>query len=156
MGTRAVTTRRSFLAVAGLAAAGLAVDAYAGHRPQRAVGRLVRTAGGLQARPREAPTPGARPAARPGAVRLVAEPATVDLGGRTVETWTFNGELQGPELRLRAGEVLRARLENRLPAGTTIHWHGIALRNQMDGVPGLTQPAVKPGDGFDYEFEVPD
>ena len=57
-----------------------------------------------------------------------------------METWTFNGELPGPELRLRAGEVLRARLENRLPTGTTIHWHGIALRNQMDGVPGLTQP----------------
>jgi FtsP/CotA-like multicopper oxidase with cupredoxin domain len=152
MGTRAVTTRRSFLAVAGLAAAGLAVDAYASHRPQRAVGRLARTAGGLQVRPREAPPPGARP----GAVRLVAAPATVDLGGRTVETWTFNGELPGPELRLRAGEVLRARLENRLPAGTTVHWHGIALRNQMDGVPGLTQPAVKPGEGFDYEFAVPD
>src|SRR5215218_4655414 len=132
MRTRAVTTRRSFLAVAGLAAAGLAVDAYASHRPQRAVGRLARTAGGLQVRPREAPPPGARP----GAVRLVAAPATVDLGGRTVETWTFNGELPGPELRLRAGEVLRARLENRLPAGTTVHWHGIALRNEMDGVPG--------------------
>jgi multicopper oxidase len=156
MGTRAVTTRRSFLAVAGLAAAGLAVDASTGHRPQRAVGRLVRTAGGLQAPPREAPPPGPRPGARAGAVRLVAEPATVDLGGRTVATWTFNGELPGPELRLRAGEVLRARLENRLPAGTTVHWHGIALRNRMDGVPGLTQPAVRPGEGFDYEFVVPD
>jgi multicopper oxidase len=152
MGTRAVTTRRSFLAVAGLAAAGLAVDACASHRPQRAVGRLARSAGGLQARPRQAPPPGARP----GAVRLVAAPATVDLGGRTVETWTFNGELPGPELRLRAGEVLRARLENRLPAGTTVHWHGIALRNEMDGVPAITQPIVEPGQGFDYQFAVPD
>ena len=152
MGTRAVTTRRSFLAVAGLAAAGVAVDAYTGHQPQRAVGRLVRTAGGPREQPREAPRPGARP----DAVRLLAAPATVDLGGRTVRTWTFNGELPGPELRLRVGEVLRARLENRLPAETTVHWHGIALDNRMDGVPGVTQPAVEPGQGFDYEFNVPD
>ena len=84
MGTRAATTRRSFLAVAGLA-----VDAYAGHRP------------------RETPRPGARPDDRASAVRLLAAPATVDLGGRTVETWTFNGELPGPEVRLRVGKVLR-------------------------------------------------
>jgi multicopper oxidase len=152
MGTRAVTTRRSFLAVAGLAAAGVAVDAYTGHRPQRAVGRLVRTAGGPREQPPEAPRPGARP----DAVRLLAAPTTVDLGGRTVRTWTFNGELPGPELRLRVGEVLRARLENRLPTGTTVHWHGIALPNEMDGVPGLTQSVVEPGQGFDYEFNVPD
>jgi FtsP/CotA-like multicopper oxidase with cupredoxin domain len=152
MGTRAATTRRSFIAVAGLAAAGLAVDAYAGHRPQRAVGRLVRPAGG----PRERPPEGPRPAGRPGAVALRAAPATVDLGGRTVRTWTFNGELPGPELRLRAGEVLRARLDNRLPVATSVHWHGIALDNRMDGVPGLTQPPVEPGEGFDYEFSVPD
>ncbi|HEU4399231.1 MAG TPA: multicopper oxidase family protein [Actinomycetota bacterium] len=156
MGTRDATTRRSFLAVAGLAAAGLAVDAYAGHRPQRAVGRLVRTAGGLQERPRDGAREGSRPDSRPAAVRLLAAPATVDLGGRTASTWTFNGELPGPELRLRVGEVLRARLENRLPAATTVHWHGIALDNRMDGVPGLTQSAVAPGQGFDYEFSVPD
>jgi multicopper oxidase len=156
MGARAVTTRRSFLAVAGLAAAGLAVDAWAGHRPQRTVGRLVRTAAGLQERPREGARAGTRPGARPDAVRLLAAPATVDLGGRTVRTWTFNGELPGPELRLRAGQVLRARLENDLPTATTVHWHGIALRNEMDGVPGLTQPPVEPGEGFDYEFSVPD
>jgi multicopper oxidase len=152
MGTRAVTTRRSFLAVAGLGAAAVAVDAATGHRPQRAVGRLVRTAGGPGARPGAAPRSGARPAA----IRLVAAPATVDLGGRAVRTWTFNGELPGPELRLRAGAVLRARLENRLPAGTTVHWHGIALPNPMDGVPGVTQPLVEPGQGFDYEFRLPD
>jgi FtsP/CotA-like multicopper oxidase with cupredoxin domain len=151
MGTRAVTTRRSFLAVAGLAAAGVAVDAWTGHRPQRAVGRLVRTAGGPAERP-GAPRSGGRPAA----VRLVAAPATLDLGGWTVRAWAFNGELPGPELRLRAGEVLRARLENRLPAGTTVHWHGIRLPNPMDGVPGLTQPIVDPGQGFDYEFKLPD
>jgi FtsP/CotA-like multicopper oxidase with cupredoxin domain len=151
MGTRAATTRRSFLAFAGLAAAGLAVDAYADHRPQRAVGHLLRTGG-----PRERPPQGPRPAARPAAVTLRAEPATVDLGGRTVRTWAFNGEVPGPELRLRVGEVLRARLDNRLPAASSVHWHGIALDNRMDGVPGVTQPPVAPGEGFDYEFSLPD
>ena len=99
MGTRAVTTRRSFLAVAGLGAAAVAVDAATGHRPQRTVVRLVRAASGPGAQPQAATRPGARPAA----VRLVTAPATVDLGGRTVRTWAFNGELPGPELRLRAG-----------------------------------------------------
>jgi multicopper oxidase len=153
MGSRAVTTRRSFLAVAGLAAAGVAVDAYTGHRPQQAVARLVRTAGGPRQRPQEERR---QPGDRPDAVRLLATPATVDLGGRAVKAWAFNGELPGPELRLRAGQVVRVRLENRLPAATTVHWHGIALRNDMDGVPGVTQPPVEPGQGFDYEFTVPD
>jgi FtsP/CotA-like multicopper oxidase with cupredoxin domain len=147
MGRRAVTTRRSFIAVAGLAAAGLAVDAYAGHRPQQAVGRLIRTG---DARER-APSSG-----RPDAVRLLAAPASLDLAGRTVRAWTFNGQLPGPELRVRAGQVLRVRLENRLPTVTTVHWHGIALDNRMDGVPGVTQPPVEPGNGFDYDFTVPD
>jgi FtsP/CotA-like multicopper oxidase with cupredoxin domain len=147
MGRRAVTTRRTFIAVAGLAAAGLAVDAYAGHRPQQAVGRLLRTG---EARER-APSSG-----RPDAVQLLAAPASVDLAERTVRAWTFNGQLPGPELRLRAGQVLRVRLENRLPTATTVHWHGIALDNRMDGVPGVTQPPVEPGKGFHYEFTVPD
>jgi multicopper oxidase len=152
MGTRATTTRRSFIAVAGLAAAGVALDAYAGHRPQRAVGRLLQADGAPQGRPARA----AGRAARPAAVTLRAAPATVDLGGRTVRTWTYNGELPGPELRLRAGEVLAARLDNRLPVASSVHWHGIALDNRMDGVPGVTQPPVEPGEGFDYEFRLPD
>src|SRR5919201_4224759 len=147
MGRRAVTTRRSFIAAAGLAAVGLAVDAYADHRPQQAVGRLIRTG---DARER-APSSG-----RPDAVQLLAAPAAVDLGGRVVKAWAFNGQLPGPELRLRVGQVLRVRLENRLPTATTVHWHGIALRNDMDGVPGITQPPVEPGQGFHYEFTVPD
>jgi len=73
-----------------------------------------------------------------------------------VRTWTFNGAVPGPELRLRAGQVMRVRLHNRLPAATTIHWHGIALRNAMDGVPEVTQRAVEPGEGFTYEFTPPD
>jgi len=90
------------------------------------------------------------------AVTLIAAPTTIRLGGRTVKTWAFNGSVPGPLIQLRAGDVLRARVENRLPAPLTVHWHGISLRNDMDGVPGLTQKAIKPGGTFVYEFTVPD
>ena len=89
-------------------------------------------------------------------VTLTAAPASVDLGDRTVETWAFNGTVPGPEIRLRAGEVLRAQVRNQLPDPLTIHWHGIALRNDMDGVPGVTQESIEPGAEFVYEFTAPD
>ena len=89
-------------------------------------------------------------------VRLTAAPATVELGDRTVRTWAFNGQVPGPEIRLRAGELLRATVRNELPQRLTIHWHGIALRNDMDGVPGVTQQSIAPGGEFVYEFTPPD
>ena len=89
-------------------------------------------------------------------VELVADAAEVTLEGRLVQTWAFNGEVPGPEIRLVAGDVLRAVVENRLPQPLTIHWHGVALRNDMDGVPGVTQPLIPPGGTFVYEFAVPD
>lgn len=89
-------------------------------------------------------------------VDLTAAPATVSLGSRNVDTWAFNGQVPGPEIRLRNGDVLRARVRNELPEPLTIHWHGIALRNDMDGVPDLTQPAIQEGGSFVYEFSAPD
>ncbi|WP_203337316.1 multicopper oxidase family protein [Nocardioides limicola] len=88
--------------------------------------------------------------------RLQATPATVDLGERVVETWTYNGDLPGPTIRATAGDLLRVDVTNDLPAQTSIHWHGIALRNDMDGVPGLTQDPIDPEESFRYEFTVPD
>jgi multicopper oxidase len=89
-------------------------------------------------------------------VTLTAAPTTLALGDRTVETWAFGGTVPGPELRLTAGEVLRARVVNDLPEPLTVHWHGIALRADMDGVPDVTQEAIAPGASFTYEFTVPD
>ncbi|MBS3940761.1 MAG: multicopper oxidase family protein [Actinobacteria bacterium] len=89
-------------------------------------------------------------------VTLTAVPATVRIGDTEVETWTFNQQLPGPEVRVAAGQVLRARVENRLPEPLTIHWHGVDLRADMDGVPDLTQPPIAPGEDFTYEFTVPD
>jgi FtsP/CotA-like multicopper oxidase with cupredoxin domain len=135
------------LAGAGLVAAGVALETY-GPDQLRVFGSSARAGRGASR-----PLPAAAP---DGAVRLVAAPDVVDLGGRSAKTWTFNGSLPGPELRVRVGQVLRVDFENRLPAPTSIHWHGIALRNDMDGVPSFTQPAVAPGARFLYEFSVPD
>jgi FtsP/CotA-like multicopper oxidase with cupredoxin domain len=139
--------RRSFLAAAGLLAAGVTLEAC-GPDQLRVFGSSARTVRGASQPPPVA--------ASDGAVRLVAAPDVIDLGGRSARTWTFNGSVPGPELRLRARQVLRVQFDNRLPAPTSIHWHGIALRNDMDGVPEFTQAAVAPGAQFIYQFTVPD
>lgn len=98
--------------------------------------------------------------ARPGAsvtkFDLRAAPATLDLGGRRVDTWAYDGGAPGPELRVTEGDLLEVALRNDLPEATTIHWHGLALRNDMDGVPDLTGVSVDPGESFTYRFTVPD
>lgn len=87
---------------------------------------------------------------------FTATAGPVELGaGRTFRSWTYEGLLPGREVRITAGDTLSLTLANHLPVETTVHWHGIALRNDMDGVPGVTQPPVKPGETFDYRFAVP-
>lgn len=88
-------------------------------------------------------------------VNLTAAPTTVDLGGGTrAKTWAFSGQTPGKELRLSVGDTLAAELSNQLPdrTATSIHWHGLALRNDMDGVPPVTQTAVRAGSNFTYRF----
>ncbi|MDV7199626.1 multicopper oxidase family protein [Rhodococcus kroppenstedtii] len=87
---------------------------------------------------------------------LTARQSTVDLGGVRVSTWTYGDKLPGQEIRLRRGDTLRAEVINELPQDTSVHWHGIALRNDMDGVPGLTQDPIGTRDAFTYDFVVPD
>ncbi|MCX5275396.1 multicopper oxidase family protein [Streptomyces virginiae] len=86
---------------------------------------------------------------------LTAAPAMLDLGGNIrAKTWAFDGRTPGKELRLSAGDTLAAELSNQLPgkATTSIHWHGITLRNDMDGVPTATQTPVRAGSTFTYRF----
>ncbi|GHP01160.1 multicopper oxidase MmcO [Reticulibacter mediterranei] len=86
---------------------------------------------------------------------LEAAPARVMIDGKEVSTWAYNGMLPGPEIHASEGDRLRVIVKNRLPEGTTIHWHGVPLVNPMDGVPDVTQPAIKPGQDFTYDFLVP-
>ena len=75
--------------------------------------------------------------------------------GRLVEAWAYNDQVPGPQIRVREGDRVRVVLHNKLPESTAIHFHGLELPNDMDGVPFITQPPVKPGQSFTYEFTVP-
>ncbi len=74
--------------------------------------------------------------------------------GEVVEAWTYNGEYPGPEIRVTEGQKVRINFTNNLPEPSTIHMHGIDVPNDQDGVPGVTQPDVQPGDSWTYEFVV--
>ncbi|SDO51231.1 Multicopper oxidase with three cupredoxin domains (includes cell division protein FtsP and spore coat protein CotA) [Nocardioides szechwanensis] len=87
---------------------------------------------------------------------LTARPVTVDLGGQSVDTWAYGEQVPGPLLRARAGDLLQVTVDNQLPVETSVHWHGLALRNDMDGVPHLTQDPIPAGGSFNYEFIAPD
>jgi FtsP/CotA-like multicopper oxidase with cupredoxin domain len=87
---------------------------------------------------------------------LTAAATTVAIGSREVSTWVYGDVIPGTALRVRQGDTLEVNLRNELPEDTTIHWHGLAIRNDMDGVPDLTQSVVKPGESFTYRFVVPD
>ncbi|MFE0102180.1 multicopper oxidase family protein [Streptomyces sp. NPDC059009] len=86
-------------------------------------------------------------------VKLMAMAGKVELGdGAAVRTWAYDGRLPGKEVRVTAGDTLALTLANHLPQSTSLHWHGLALRNDMDGVPGVTQKDIKPGADFTYRF----
>ena len=83
-------------------------------------------------------------------------PLAKNLGGEDTRIWGYNNLVPGPIIRARRGDTLHIRLVNELEQPTSIHWHGVRIDNAMDGVPGLTQDAVPPGESFDYIFTVPD
>lgn len=88
---------------------------------------------------------------------LIAAPHDIELvPGHVTPAWAFGGQAPGVELRCRQGDELRVRFINHLPEATTIHWHGIRLPLEMDGVPYVSQLPVLPGEYFDYRFIVPD
>jgi FtsP/CotA-like multicopper oxidase with cupredoxin domain len=94
-----------------------------------------------------------------GFIEFIAEETKVKLYGEDApasDLWTYGGKSPGPEIRVKRGERVKVRLINKLKEPTSIHWHGIRIANAMDGVAGLTQEAVKPGETFEYDFVVPD
>jgi len=84
---------------------------------------------------------------------LVAEPLVREMApGFKAHLWGYNGQSPGPTIEVVEGDRVRMFVTNKLPERTTIHWHGQRLPNGMDGVAGLTQPAIEPGKTFVYEF----
>jgi FtsP/CotA-like multicopper oxidase with cupredoxin domain len=88
---------------------------------------------------------------------LIAEPVKHHFAdGLAADCWGYNGSTPGPTIEAVEGERVRIYATNRLPAPTTVHWHGLRIPNGMDGVNGLTQVPIPPGETFKYEFTLRD
>ncbi len=85
---------------------------------------------------------------------LVIRRQPVEFGGRTGRGIAMNGYIPAPLIRLREGEEAELRIRNELDEVTSVHWHGILLPYEMDGVPGVTFPGIKPGGSFTARFRV--
>lgn len=156
-GHNAAFTRSGFLGLGGGLAVSAALAACTG-KSNRQDGRLNLAD---QVGPKSAAVEAAERAreilgASTKAFTLNAAPADIDLGGKRLSTWAYGGLVPGREIRVRRGDRLRVDLRNNLLQPSTVHWHGLAIRNDMDGVPDLTQPSVPAGGSFRYQFTVPD
>jgi len=86
---------------------------------------------------------------------LIAEPVIREIApGMKARLWGYNGQSPGPTIEVVEGDKVRLFVTNKLPEHTTIHWHGQRLPNGMDGVGGLNQPQINPGQTYVYEFEA--
>jgi FtsP/CotA-like multicopper oxidase with cupredoxin domain len=166
-----VSAGAGLFALAGVVAATAVSWRVLGSRPSRTMSRgaLVVAVAALLAGVGLAAAPGAVPVAAhhheyPDALTvgeptkrftLTAGTATVSVSGRDVAAWAFNGQVPGPELTATVGDVLEVTLRNKdIERGVTLHWHGYDVPNSQDGVPGVTQEAVLPGQEFVYRFRV--
>jgi FtsP/CotA-like multicopper oxidase with cupredoxin domain len=86
---------------------------------------------------------------------LVAEPVKRELApGMILNAWGYNGSTPGPTIEATEGDRVRILVTNHLPERTSVHWHGVILPNGMDGVSGLNQPHIEPGETYAYEFTL--
>lgn len=84
---------------------------------------------------------------------LTAQASNLEAeAGKTLPVWTFNNSVPGPEIRVKQGDQVKITLKNTLPEPVSIHWHGVPVPIGMDGIPGVTQNAVQPGQSFTYTF----
>jgi CopA family copper-resistance protein len=130
-------SRRALLGAAGFGAAGLALPAWA--RGAGLMGSHIRT--GFDE------------------VRGAAIDLTIGAGHRMVQGRSghgiaVNGSVPGPLVRLREGDAVRIRVRNTLEEDSSIHWHGLLLPFQYDGVPGVSFPGIRPGETFEYAFPI--
>lgn len=87
--------------------------------------------------------------------KLVAEEKILEIKkGLKIPVWTYNGTVPGQEIRVTQGDFVEVELKNNLKVPITIHWHGYPVQNSMDGVTGLTQDSIKPGEIFIYKFSA--
>jgi FtsP/CotA-like multicopper oxidase with cupredoxin domain len=85
---------------------------------------------------------------------VVEHVRTEFVPGRIVDAWGFNGSVPGPTIEVIEGDRVRLNVENRLPEGFSMHWHGLEIPFEMDGMPGISQELIPPGGWFTYEFTL--
>ena len=78
----------------------------------------------------------------------------VNISGKEANALALNDSIPGPTLKAKVGDVLRVTVTNKLDTDTSIHWHGVLVPNNMDGVPYVNQPPIKSGETFVYEFPI--
>ena len=87
--------------------------------------------------------------------KLVAEPVKKKIAPfKTIDAWGYNGSCPGPTIQVQQGDRVRVVFENRLPESTSLHWHGLEIPIEQDGVPYISQKPVAPGEKYVYEFTV--
>ena len=131
-------TRRTLLKTAAIAAAGAAVNTLAPARGSAA--------------PRTGAAEPAGPSGR--VVNLTIRRQAISIAGREATAMVINGALPGPLLRFREGETVTIRVTNDLDETASIHWHGLLVPYDMDGVPGVSFPGIEPGETFTYRYTV--
>ncbi len=163
-------SRRDLLVAAGVGLAGGALalhgrSAAAGQIPSGAASGVPAAAEGIDPDTRKL---GYRPVTVPNGTKLpwklvngvkvfhmIAEEVDHEFApGLRARCWGYNGSVHGPLIEAVEGDHIRVYLSNRLPAPTSVHWHGFLLPNGMDGVGGLNQKAVQPGETYRYEFTI--
>lgn len=88
-------------------------------------------------------------------ITLTAQTSNLEISaGEILPVWTFNNSVPGPQIRVKQGDQVNITLKNELPDPVSIHWHGVPVPNAMDGIPGVTQNAVQPGQSFVYNFKA--
>lgn len=87
-------------------------------------------------------------------ITLRVAQGVLDMDGKPARAVTLNGTVPGPLLRLKQGQKVRLTVENALDEVTSLHWHGLLVPFQMDGVPGVSFPGIKPHSTFSYEFAI--
>lgn len=145
--------RRSFMGLSVATAAAAALAACAPTRPGGETGTVTRI---LPTDPLVAQIE----AGRATTGRTITQPLTPQafsamVAGRKTNTWGYNDSLVAPTLRGSVGDQLKVKVANQLDEPTSIHWHGLALRNNADGVPGVTQQAISAGTDYTYSFTLP-
>lgn len=87
-------------------------------------------------------------------IRLTVGHSSFTTGGKTGHAFTVNGTVPAPLIRLKEGQTVRLHVTNTLDEDTSIHWHGLLVPFQFDGVPGVSFPGIRPGETFTYEFPI--